>query len=194
MGHFPLARGLVGMESGETVAEQEFVAVLASAREGDEYAFARIVDAHHEDLRRVCVFITRDHDLADDAVQTAWSIAWRKLGSVREPAKLRPWLMRVAVNEAKRALKKRSRRVEVESLAARLGAPSGRNPETGIDALDLRAALTRLEPDDRALLAMRYVAGFNATELAGVLSITPSGTRNRLERLTGRLRQELSDE
>jgi RNA polymerase sigma-70 factor (ECF subfamily) len=154
------------MEAEMTVAEQEFAAVLASAAEGDEYAFARIVDAHHDDLRRVCVFITRDNDLADDAVQTAWSIAWRKLGSVREPGKLRPWLMRVAVNEAKRSLRKGKRRAEVESLVARHGAPSGKDPQTGIDALDLRAALTRLDPDDRALLAMRYVAGFNATELA----------------------------
>ena len=175
------------------MAEQEFVTVLASAAEGDEHAFARIVDAHHDDMRRVCVFITRDQDLAEDAVQTAWSVAWRKLGSVREAGKLRSWLMRVAVNEAKRALKKRGRRAEVESLVARSGAPSGRNPETGIDALDLREALKRLHPDDRALLAMRYVAGFNATELAAVIGITPSGTRNRLERLTDRLRQELSD-
>lgn len=167
---------------------------MASAANGDEFAFARIVDDHHDDMRRVCVFVTRDQDLADDAVQTAWSIAWRKLGSIREPEKLRPWLMRVAVNEAKRALKKRGRRNEVESLVARSGAPSGRNPETGIDALDLRDALSRLDPDDRALLAMRYAAGFNATELAGALGITPSGTRNRLERLVGRLRQDLSNE
>lgn len=165
---------------------------MASAAEGDEFAFARIVDAHHDDMRRVCTFITRDHDLAEDAVQAAWSIAWRKLGSIREPAKLRPWLMRVAVNEAKRALKSRSRRTEVESLVARAGVPSGRDPETGIDALDLRDALKRLDPDERALLAMRYVAGFNATELAGVIGITPSGTRNRLERLVDRLRQDLS--
>lgn len=177
-----------------TVAEQEFTAVLASAAEGDEFAFARIVDAHHDDMRRVCAFITRDQDLAEDAVQTAWSIAWRKLGSVHEPSKLRPWLMRVAVNEAKRALKKRGRRTEVESLVARFGAPSGRDPATSIDALDLRDALKRLDPDDRALLAMRYVAGFNATELAGVIGITPSGTRNRLERLVDRLRQDLSHE
>ena len=175
------------------MAEQELTAVLVSAVEGDEYAFARIVDAHHDDMRRVCVFVTRDHDLAEDAVQTAWSIAWRKLGSVREASKLRSWLMRVAVNEAKRALKKRNRRSEVESLVAGFGAPSGRNPETGVDALDLREALARLDPDDRALLAMRYVAGFNATELASVIGITPSGTRNRLVRLTDRLRQELSD-
>ena len=176
-----------------TLTEQEFGTVLASAAEGNELAFARIVDAHHDDLRRVCTFITRDHDLAEDAVQTAWSIAWRKLGSVRDATKLRSWLMRVAVNEAKRALKKRSRRSEVESLVTGFGAPSGRNPETGIDALDLREALRRLDPDDRALLAMRYVAGFNATELAAVIGITPSGTRNRLERLTDRLREELSD-
>ena len=77
------------------MVEQEFTAVLASAAEGDEFAFARIVDADHDDMRRVCAFITRDPDLAEDAVQTAWSIAWRKLGSVREPSKLRPWLMRV---------------------------------------------------------------------------------------------------
>ena len=166
---------------------------LTSAAEGDEVAFARIVDAHHDDMRRVCLFITRDRDLAEDAVQAAWSIAWRKLGSVRDASKLRSWLMRVAVNESKRVLKKRRRRIEVESLAAGFGAPSGRDPETGIDALDLREALGRLKPDDRALLAMRYVAGFNSKELAAVLGITPSGTRNRLERLTASLRKELSD-
>jgi DNA-directed RNA polymerase specialized sigma24 family protein len=40
---------------------------------------------------------------------------------------------------------------------------------------------------------MRYVAGFNATELAEAIGITPSGVRNRLERLTARLRQDLAD-
>jgi RNA polymerase sigma-70 factor (ECF subfamily) len=180
-------------EAENTVVEQELGTDMASAAEGDELAFARIVDAHHDDMRRVCQYITRDKDLAEDAVQSAWSIAWRKLDSVREAPKLRSWLMRVAVNEAKRGLKKRSRRSEVESIVAGFGAPSGTNPETGIDALDLREALKRLDPDDRALLAMRYVAGFNATELSAVIGITPSGTRNRLERLTERLRLELSD-
>ena len=81
----------------------------------------------------------------------------------------------------------------LDALAVRRGGlPRGVDPETGIDSLDLRAALARLSPDDRALLAMRYVAGFNATELAEALGITPSGTRNRLERLTSRLREDLS--
>jgi len=67
----------------------------------------------------------------------------------------------------------------------------GVNPATGIASLDLRAALERLDPDDRALLAMRYLAGFNASELSVAVGLSPSGTRTRLERLLDRLRQEL---
>jgi RNA polymerase sigma-70 factor (ECF subfamily) len=192
MGHLGPFGYLVGMDAMPSVADEDLAGIVATAATGDDFAFARIVDAYHDDMRRVCAFITRDMSLAEDAVQTAWSIVWRKLGSMREPARLRSWLMRVAVNEAKKSLRDRGRRIAVESLTVGRGAPVGVDPETGIDALDLRKALARLDADDRALLAMRYVAGFNATELADVVGITPSGVRNRLERLTARLRQDLT--
>jgi len=57
----------------------------------------------------------------------------------------------------------------------------------------VHGVVDRIDPDDRALLAMRYVAGFDSNELAVALGISPSGTRNRLERLRKRLRQELRD-
>ena len=57
--------------------------------------------------------------------------------------------------------------------------------------LPLYSSIERLDPDDRALLAMRYVAGFNATELADVVGLTPAGVRTRLKRLLDGLRQEL---
>ena len=53
--------------------------------------------------------------------------------------------------------------------------------------------MDRLDPEDRALLAMRYAVGFDATELSLPIGLSPSGTRTRLERLLTRLRQELSD-
>ena len=61
----------------------------------------------------------------------------------------------------------------------------------GVADIDLRDAIAGLDPDDRALLALRYVAGFDSNELAGVLGISPSGVRNRLERLLKRLHEEL---
>ena len=69
--------------------------------------------------------------------------------------------------------------------------PGGIDPATGVAGIDLRNAMRRLDPDDRALLTMRYVLGFDATELAHAIGISPSGTRTRLERLLLRLRQEL---
>jgi RNA polymerase sigma factor (sigma-70 family) len=167
---------------------------VASAAAGDEVAFARIIAAHHDDMRRVCVVICHDETLAEDAVQTAWSIAWRKLASLREPERLRSWLIAIAANQARDLVRKRRRRTDADTAAIADNVPGGVDPATGIDALDMLAAMARLDPDDRALLAMRYVAGFNATELSTVLGISPSGTRNRLERVLARLRQELSDD
>jgi RNA polymerase sigma-70 factor (ECF subfamily) len=167
---------------------------IASAAKGDEIAFGRIVAAFHADMHRVCVFVCGDQSVAEEAVQAAWSVAWRKLDTVRDSDRLKPWLVSVAVNQARDIMRKRSRGPEVEYIGAqRREYGGGVDPATGIDTLDMRAALLALEPEDRELLALRYVAGFNATELAAALGISPSGVRNRLERLTSRLREELSE-
>ena len=169
----------------------EAASVLEAAAAGDEVAFRQVIVEHHDDMRRVARYITRDAQLADEATQAAWVIAWRKLGNVRDEAHLRPWLVSVTANEAKRVLRTRRRRAEVAMIAETATGSSTESPEAGIAALDLRAALGRLDADDRALLAMRYVAGFDSNELAIAVGISPSGVRNRLERICSRLRKEL---
>jgi RNA polymerase sigma-70 factor (ECF subfamily) len=181
------------MEAMSGVVRMDVTGVLASAVAGDEVAFARIVEDHDAAMYRVCMVVSRDHAIASDGVQAAWTIAWRKLGTVRDPERLRAWLVSVAVNETKSLLKSRSKRSLTEVAMDATGPPGGIDPAAGVASIDLRDLLERLDPDDRALLAMRYVAGFNSTELAAAIGISPSGTRTRLERLVARLRQELSD-
>ncbi len=171
--------------------DPDISAAIAPAAAGDDLAFGRIVAAYHNEMYGICVVICRDRSLAEEAVQAAWSIAWRKLGSVREPERLRPWLVSVAVNEAKQILRKRRRRSEVEVAGGAFEKPGGADPAASISRLDLRAAMQHLDPDDRALLTMRYVFGFDATELSTALGISPAGTRTRLKRLLDRLRKEL---
>jgi len=174
--------------------DSELTGAVASAVAGDDLAFERIVEAHHEDMRRVCVVMCHDDEIADEAVQSAWAVAWRKLDTLNDPARLRPWLVSVALNEARQLLRKKGRRPQqgIDSDIARVA--GGTDPATSTESIDLRRALAHLDPDDRALLAMRYIAGFDATELSTVIGLSPSGTRNRLERLLARLRQELGDE
>jgi RNA polymerase sigma factor (sigma-70 family) len=173
--------------------DDNLAGVVALAVAGDEAAFARIIRAHHDDMTRVSFVISGDLLIADEAVQAAWSIIWRKLGSLREPDRLRPWVVSVAANEARQLIRSRRRRTVVE-LAVGATSASAVDPAARVGDLDLANALARLNPDDRALLALRYVAGFDSTELARATGRSASGTRARLARLLDRLRTELSDD
>jgi RNA polymerase sigma-70 factor (ECF subfamily) len=165
-------------------------ALVERAANGDEVAFARLVAAYHADLVRVAYVTCGDPDLAQDAVQAAWTIAWRKLRSVREPAKVKGWLVAVAANEARQLVRRQHRRVVVELRVDGVG-PGGDDPGELIDRVDLVNALGHLKPEDRMLLALRYVAGLDSTELAELTRMSPSGTRARLARLLTRLRRDL---
>ncbi|MEP7379940.1 MAG: sigma-70 family RNA polymerase sigma factor, partial [Chloroflexota bacterium] len=164
--------------------------LVKAASEGDQVAFARIVAAHHEDMVRVCYVITRDVDAANDAVQEAWSIAWRSLRRLNDPLRLKQWLVAIAANEARQMLRRQRRRVVTE-----LRAEGAHNDDEGTQVwssrMDLRNALARLSAQDRQLLALRYVAGFDSAELSRVTGLTASGTRARLQRLLAVLRDEL---
>ena len=169
--------------------------LMRLAAEGDELAFAGLVDAHHSDMSSVCFVVTGgDAELTEEAVQSAWPIAWRKLHTIRDPERLRPWLISIAVNEARQLSRRRRRgRVLEISVARDPSATTPADPGSRVGDIDLRNALAGMSPEDRALIALRYVAGFDSSELALALHMTPSGIRARLARLLGRLRTELGD-
>jgi DNA-directed RNA polymerase specialized sigma24 family protein len=79
--------------------------------------------------------------------------------------------------------------VELDVAADLAG--GGMDPGARAQDLDLVNALATLRPDDRALLALRYVAGFDSFELARATGRSASGTRARLARLVAKLRTEL---
>ena len=180
---------MMTMVGGETSAT-----LMRLAADGDEVAFARIVDAHHADMSSVCFVVTGgDVELTEEAVQAAWPIAWRKLDTIRDPERLRPWLISIAVNEARQLARRRRRGRVLEISVAADASATTPDPAAHAGDIELRDALARLKPEDRALIALRYVAGFDSTELARALGMSPSGTRARLSRLLFRLRSELGD-
>ncbi len=181
------------MASELTVGSRIAASVVADAAAGDATALARIVAAHHDDMARICFVICGNQDQAQDAVQAAWPIAWRKLGSLRDHERLRPWLMSVAANEARQLLRRQRRDRVVEIEVADVGSYAD-DPHARAGLLDLAAALRHLSADDRMILAMRHVAGFDATEIGRALGMSPSGVRSRLARVTARLRSELGDD
>jgi RNA polymerase sigma-70 factor, ECF subfamily len=178
--------------AGTLDGSEALATVVGSAIAGDATAFASIVRTYHGDMARVAYVVAGDVEIAEEAVQSAWSIAWRRLRSLRDPDRLRPWLVAIAANEARQILRRRNRYSVVEIDVAEVSDVGG-DPADAVERLDLADRLRHLQPDDRVLLALRYVAGLDSNEIAAQIGLSPSGTRGRLSRLLGRLRTELHD-
>ena len=171
--------------------------LVRQAAAGDDAAFTRIVSAHHSDMVKVCVAICGDIEIAEEAAQAAWGLAWRRMPTLRDTDRLRSWLVSIAANQARDAVR-RQRRRPVVALTPEIGERAVGDPNRGDPArrsgdIDLRRALAVLDPMDRALVALRYVAGLDSFELARAMGMSPSGVRARLARTLDRLRLELDD-
>ena len=126
-------------------AEPAWSAVVQAVA-GDEVAFARIVAAHHDDMARIAYVVCGDLDIAAEAEQSAWAVVFRRLKDLRDPARLRPWLMSIAANEARQIARSRRRRT-VREISVR--DPSSPPVIDQASLIDLAEALGRLDPKDR---------------------------------------------
>jgi DNA-directed RNA polymerase specialized sigma24 family protein len=149
-------------------------ALVPLARAGDQVAFARIVRLHRTDMVRVAYVVTGDEVMALAAVAAAWPLAAGRLGRLRQPGRLGPWLCAIAGREARSAVgRDRDRPVVLEGLM-----PA--DP-------DLADGLSGSSADDRLLLALRDLAGCSPDELAAATGSHSDEVLARLEALEERL-------
>ena len=177
--------------NGQVMGSSTVSSVVVLAGAGDEVAFAQLVATYHADMARVAFVACGDRELAADAVQSAWLVAWRKLRSLRDPERVRPWLLAVTTNEARQLV--RRRRGPVVEIDLDAPGDARDDPAAGIERVDLGRALAHLSPEDRALLGMHYGVDLGTDELGAAIGTSASTARKRLQRAIERLRKELRD-
>src|SRR5262249_53147067 len=99
-------------------------------------------------MARVAFVVCGDVELAQEAVQAARQKAWTKLGSMRDAARLRPWLVAIAANETRQLVRSRHRRWLRETPiegGEQPGPRGGPDPAGRAVHLDLANALAGLE-------------------------------------------------
>ena len=170
---------------------------IVRAQADDLDGFERMIERHQRDVLRLCYAICGDPDRARDAAQRTWLAAWRGIGGLRDRDRVRAWLASIAVREARREVRDHRQRA-VRELQVTAIDPAVLDRSVAASAtmtadLDLARVLARLDPDDRALITLRYVLGFDSFEIGAMTGRSASGTRARLARLLARMRRELED-
>jgi RNA polymerase sigma factor (sigma-70 family) len=85
--------------------------LVEASRRGEREAFGHLVERYQDVVCAVSYSNTRDWSLSEDVAQDTFIAAWRSLGQLRETGRLRPWLIGIARNLARKASKRRNREV-----------------------------------------------------------------------------------
>jgi RNA polymerase sigma factor (sigma-70 family) len=174
--------------------------LIERAKHGDQAAYEELVRQYQDLAFRTTFLITRSAAEAEDAAQDAFIKAYYALDRFHAGAPFRPWLLRIAANEARNRRSASYRRPTL-ALSAVEDRPSGDaalSPEAAALAADQRrvllAAIELLREEDQIVIAARYFLDLNEAEMADVLNCPRGTVKSRLSRALGRLRETLSAE
>ncbi|MDQ7007219.1 MAG: sigma-70 family RNA polymerase sigma factor [Acidobacteriota bacterium] len=195
------------MASGENPAARR--RLLDRLRAGEEAAFEELVRDEGGRLLSVIRRYLRDEEEARDALQETFLSAFRALDRFEGGAQLSTWLHRIAVNAALMRLRSRGRRPEgsIEELLPHFredghhARPVGPWRPEALEALEreetrrfVRRSIDALPENYRNVLLLRDIEGFDTSETAVMLGVTPNAVKIRLHRARQALRTLLARE
>ena len=152
-------------------------------------AFSAQLESVLDAAYRLATVMLRDRSAAEDAVQEAALKAWRKHEQLHGGAEgFRAWFLSIVANECRMARRTRWWHVVRFADPPEQAAPVD---EMAVTSSDLRDAVLRLDPGDRAALFCFFYLDLPMEEVARVLGVSPSAARSRVYRAARRLKPEL---
>jgi len=141
---------------------------------------------------RLACALLHDSGAAEDIVQDASLIAWRKLGKLDDRTKLRSWFLGIVANECRNARRRGWARWVNLGLPTRLSVAS--SEEHSVKRADLRQAMLQLAHDDRLVVVLYFYLDMPVADIAAVVGTSADAARARLYRAIHRLRPGLAIE
>ncbi|MBV9854537.1 MAG: RNA polymerase subunit sigma-70 [Streptosporangiaceae bacterium] len=197
--------------------------LITRARAGDGEAFRRLIEPYQRELQVHCYRMLGSVADAEDVLQETLLAAWQGLAGFEGRASVRTWLYRIATNRCLNALRSARRRPQADwdpggvqlPPPSRLGevtwlepypdalladrADTAPGPEACYEAteaisLAFITALQLLPPRQRAVLVLRDVLGFHASEAAQMLDSTEESVTSALKRARAAVQQRAAAE
>lgn len=151
-----------------------------------------LISAYQPELLRVCYFYLRDRQLAEDAVQEAFTRIWRRLDKAHDCPCDKAWIYRIAINCCRDM-----QRTGWFRRMLPVGEPE-LFPQEGTvicdETIALNMAVHALPLRQREVILLYYYQNFTVTEIAGILRISQPSVTERLKRARKSLREALEED
>ena len=171
---------------------QTLVAAAIEAPSEAEAAFEALYRSSRDDVYGYVSGLLRDRSAAEDVTAQAFERAYRRRASFKpERGTHRAWLFGIARNAALDELRRRSRHAELTTEPEDVAAAGAHEEaaEASLRRSMLSAALAKLSPRERELVALKYFAGLANAEIATVIGVSESNAGTKLHRAMEKLRE-----
>jgi RNA polymerase sigma-70 factor, ECF subfamily len=162
------------------------------AREANEQSFSDLLGPLVQPGYRLACALIHDSQLAEDIVQEASLIAWRKIKNLEDRSKARAWFFGIVANECRNANRSRWWKGVTIGLPPNLSVVS--DEERWASNADVREALRKLSHGDQLIISLFFYLDMPMDEVAATLGINVDAARKRLYRAIHRLRPDLDVE
>src|SRR3954468_383628 len=165
--------------------------LVERARAGDHDAFAILAKESFGPMYGAAKLILRDQHRAEDAVQEALLVAWRRIATIRDPDAWDAWLYRLTVRACYQQAKAPGAHDVAETSAT---APEPDFTQRVADHDRIMAGLSALSLDQRAVVVLHFYLDLPLVHVAAVLGVPVGTAKSRLHRALDALRAGYGDE
>lgn len=165
--------------------------LVEGCRRQDRSAQRQLYDLTSEKIYRLMLRMTHNADDAFDLTQDAYVRAFTQIDQFDGRSSVATWVYRIAVNQALQFLR-RTRTGRKKLDVVRQTASASIDDQRHITQIDVRGALATLDPDEQAILLLRYHEGHSYQEIADVLGCAEGTVASRLNRARQKLKDRLS--
>lgn len=159
--------------------------LIHRAKKGDRHAFAMLYETIYQELYRFALYTMRHSQDAEDVVSETVIAAYENIGKLRKTEKFKSWMFTILSNKCKKRLMARERtNVEVQDNDWAMETDLAGNQ-------DLHRAFALLTGEERLILTMMILEGYNSTEAGRILKMNPNTVRSKQSRALEKMRQIL---
>ncbi|TQR17331.1 sigma-70 family RNA polymerase sigma factor [Psychrobacillus vulpis] len=164
--------------------------IVQDIKKGNRDAFRNLYDEYAGYAIRTAKAITRNDELAKDAVQEAFIRVYRNISSYDPKLSFSAWFYRILVNECNRLLNKEKKMVPTDtSLMENTSQLIERSKES---VADIYGIIQHMADLYRIPLLLKYIKGFSEKEIAEILNLNQNTVKSRLFNGRKLLRNQLN--
>ena len=169
--------------------------IVARVLRGDVEAFRVLVERYRDRYARYAVHMLGNREDAEEALQDAFTRAYRSLARCEDPERFGAWLFRILVNRCRTIGARRGRRSKtfVVDEGALLDAAIDHPAESAAWREEIERALRQLRAEQREAFLLKYVEELGYDEMSQLTGVGVSALKMRVMRACERLRELLSE-